>query len=212
MKSAPWFLALALSAACSKTPTEGSSALASAPEAPGSAHAQSTDPKHADVPTPPPSAGQATEPTATPPATPTTPDGKDIVALGADTQKVVAGSKQQVAAAEGYQLMLAAPAKVASGAEGVATLEIVPAKGWHLNNEFPAKLTVTAPADVALAQAEQKLADASAWSETSGTFTMRFTPSAAGDKKLDANLRFAVCTETTCDPKKEAFSFAVTVE
>jgi len=41
---------------------------------------------------------------------------------------------------------------------------------------------------------------------------VKFTSKDAGEKKFGAKFRFAVCTATTCDPKKEALAWVVPVK
>jgi hypothetical protein len=154
------------------------------------------DPAAADVPT---TAGQE--------------GGKDMVAVGSSGKaKVIATGTKTVADTEAYTLKLATPAKVATGAKGSATLEIVPKKGWHLNDEFPYKLTVTPPAGTKVAKPEQGKKDTVAFSRESMKWAIDFEASSAGDKAFTGKVKFAVCTETSCDPKKEELAFNVKVE
>ena len=139
--------------------------------------------------------------------------GADMVAVSSSgTAKVIATGTKTVADTEAYTLKLATPAKVATGAKGSATLEIVPKKGWHLNDEFPYKLTVTPPAGTKVAKPEQGKKDTVAFSRTSMKWAIDFQASSAGDKAFTGKVKFAVCTETSCDPKKEELAFNVKVE
>jgi len=145
----------------------------------------------------------------TPPAHPS----RDMVAVGATGKdKVIAAGAKTVADTEAYTVKLATPAKVTTGAKGSATLEITPKKGWHLNDEFPYKLTVTAPAGAKVAKPEQGKQDTVAFSHESMKWAIDFTASTAGDKAFTGKVKFAVCTETSCDPKKEELAFNVKVE
>jgi hypothetical protein len=139
--------------------------------------------------------------------------GGDLVAVSASGQaKVVATSRKVLADTATYTLSLAAPGRVASGAKGSATLEVVPKAGWKLNHEFPTKLSVTAPAGVAVARAEQTVKDAVAFGDKAGKWAIDFTPSSTGDKAFTGKIKFAVCTEKSCDPKKEELAWNVKVE
>ena len=145
----------------------------------------------------------------TPPASPS----RDMVAVSsAGKAKVIATGSKTVADTESYILKLATPAKVSTGAKGSATLEIVPKKGWHLNDEFPYKLTVTPPAGTKVAKPEQGKKDTVAFSRESMKWAIDFEASSAGDKAFTGKVKFAVCTETSCDPKKEELAFNVKVE
>ena len=43
-------------------------------------------------------------------------------------------------------------------------------------------------------------------------FDVKVTPSKPGSFALGGTLKFAVCTETTCDPKKRAIAIALTAQ
>jgi hypothetical protein len=138
---------------------------------------------------------------------------KDMVAIGSSgKEKVIATGTRTVADTDSYTVKLASPAKLATGSKGSATLEIVPKKGWHLNDEFPYKLTVAAPAGAKVAKPEQGKKDTVAFSHGSMKWAIDFEASAAGDKAFTGKVKFAVCTETSCDPKKEELAFNVKVE
>lgn len=138
---------------------------------------------------------------------------RDMVAVGSTgKEKVIAAGAKTVADTEAYTVKLATPAKVTTGAKGSATLEITPKKGWHLNDEFPYKLTVSAPAGAKVAKPEQGKQDTVAFSHESMKWAIDFTASTAGDKAFTGKVKFAVCTETSCDPKKEELAFNVKVE
>ena len=150
---------------------------------------------------------------ATAPATDTEGASKDVVAVGSSgKEKVIATGTKTVADTESYTVKLASPAKVTTGSKGSATLEIIPKKGWHLNDEFPYKLTVAAPAGAKVAKPEQGKKDTVAFSHSSMKWAIDFQASAAGDKAFTGKVKFAVCTETSCDPKKEELAFNVKVE
>jgi hypothetical protein len=55
-------------------------------------------------------------------------------------------------------------------------------------------------------------ADAASFEEKVATWDVKFTAKAAGEKKFGAKFKFAVCTETTCDPKKEMLGWTVAVK
>ena len=85
--------------------------------------------------------------------------------------------------------------------------------GWKLNQEFPTKLMVTAPSDVTLkSKAKQRRADATHFSEKKAAFDVVFTPLSTGSKSFSAKFRFAVCTDSTCDPKTENLTWKVNVK
>jgi hypothetical protein len=163
---------------------------------------------------PPATSPGATEPAASPAAAtqPAADDGRDVVALGAGGKsKVVAVGGKTVADTPSYRITLAAPGKLGKGAQGTVSLEVVPKPGWKLNKEFPTKLTVNEPAGVKVQKKEQTVADAVAFAEKSGRWSVEFQADSAGDKAFTALFKFAVCTDTSCDPKKEQLAWNVAV-
>ena len=141
------------------------------------------------------------------------PDKGKLVAIGADGKtKVLPLSSKVVADTDAYTIKLSAPATMTSGSDGNATIELIPKGTYHLNKEFPTKLTVAAPADVKLKKDSQGIADAVTYKEKEGKWSFEFKPSAAGDKSFTCKFKFAVCTDTTCEPKKEDLAWNVSVQ
>jgi hypothetical protein len=97
------------------------------------------------------------------------------------------------------------------GQPATATVLIKPAAGYHINKDFPTTLKLTPPADVKLDKAQLAKEDATL-TEKEGSFQVKLTPSTAGSKKIPGELRFAVCTDTTCDPQKTAVTLEVEVK
>jgi hypothetical protein len=111
-----------------------------------------------------------------------------------------------------YTLTLDAPDRLASGAEGTVRVSVVPKQGWKMNKEFPTKLEVVAPAGVQVVKAEQRVADAERFDDGGATFAVKFKAGEAGAKAFQAKFKFAVCTDATCDPKKQDLAWTVNVE
>jgi hypothetical protein len=157
------------------------------------------------------------DPAAAPGDPATAPDPGEKAAAG---DKGTAGKAAPAAAGLGstgaeteyYKVAITYPPLVKAGGSGVATIVITPAAGWKMNHEFPTKITVAAPSDVSLTNAEQKREDAASFADKGASFVVPFTASSAGDKAFQAKLKFAVCTDATCDPKKEELAWNVAVE
>jgi hypothetical protein len=178
--------------------------------------------KGAEVPSPSPVAeAPSPSPAAEAPAPADTAGGApaagappaDVVALGGGGKAKVApsGGGKTVADTPSYTVTLAAPAKVGKGAQASVLLEVHPKAGWKLNKEFPTKLTVNEPAGVKVAKKEQTVADAVSFAEKSGKWQVQFQADSPGGKDFTGVLKFAVCTETSCDPKKEQLAWNVAV-
>jgi hypothetical protein len=155
---------------------------------PSAAAAPSGVPQGATAPAPPPAAPAA----AAAPAAPE-PEGKPH------------------AEGEGYVIDVKSDG-AAAGAEGTAQVQLSATGAFHLNKDFPTSLDITAPDGVTLGKVKLTTADASKFEEKTATWDVKFTAKDAGEKKFGAKFRFAVCTATTCDPKKEALGWTVAVK
>ncbi|HET6613137.1 MAG TPA: hypothetical protein VFG83_14160 [Kofleriaceae bacterium] len=145
--------------------------------------------------------------TAVRPATPATdtapaadtgtalPDG-DVVAEGGD---------------KSYTFKVIASRESTAGKVAPVAVEVVPKTGWKMNEDFPTKLEITAPATAKVDGKEQTKDDAAAFELHRALWKAQVTPAAAGKKELSVELRFAVCTATTCVPKREQVTWAMTV-
>jgi hypothetical protein len=108
-----------------------------------------------------------------------------------------------------FKLAVAAPAPGAVGAQAVARVTVTPGTGWKMNEEYPTKLVVQAPDGVTVVKAEQVLADAAAFDPHQLAFDVKVTAAKAGTYPVTGTLKFAVCTDATCDPKKQTIAFDV---
>jgi hypothetical protein len=143
--------------------------------------------------------------------------GEQAAAAGGDalpTGKAPAqgGATRTRAETAEYVVQVSAPAKVASGAASTVTVTLVPKGEWKLNMDFPTRLIVEAPADVKVAKADQRRPDAVEFVDERGEFKVSFTPGAQGARAFKAQFRFAVCTDETCDPKREELAWVVDVD
>jgi hypothetical protein len=113
-------------------------------------------------------------------------------------------------------LAVEAPADAKAGAEAVAKITVKPGKGFHVNTEYPIKLTLTPPSGVALAKADfaagghdKGKGDADALDEQNLAFAVKLTPSAGGSYTVSGKFKFAVCDANQCLPKKENISITL---
>jgi hypothetical protein len=117
-----------------------------------------------------------------------------------------------VAQETSYTLKVDAPA-AKKGQKAVAKIKITPGSGYHMNKEYPTSLTLNGvPAGVTVDKTKFTGKDAAKWEEQGGEFDVGYTAAAAGKKVVTGELKFAVCSATTCDPKKSAVSFEIDVK
>ncbi|MCS6914229.1 MAG: protein-disulfide reductase DsbD N-terminal domain-containing protein [Myxococcota bacterium] len=96
------------------------------------------------------------------------------------------------------------------GQPATAKVVIRPAKGWHLNKDFPTRLTLRLPAGVSANKTELNKSDA-VLDDNEGRFEVVLTSKEAGQKKVPGDLRFAVCTESSCDPQRSEVTIEMDV-
>jgi len=111
-----------------------------------------------------------------------------------------------------FKLDVAAPTPAAAGQQAVARVKVVPGAGWKMNKEYPTKLVIQPPDGVTAAKAEQVLADAATFNDHELAFDVRLTAAKPGTYKVAGTFKFAVCTDATCDPKKQAIAFDLTAK
>lgn len=120
-------------------------------------------------------------------------------------------AQADAAKADPFTISVNAPAAKV-GADGVATVEIKPASGYHFNKDYPTSLKLVPVAGVA-APAKLGKADAGVKIEEAGaSFEVKFKAAEPGKKALTGQLSFAVCTATTCDPRKAAVTINLDVK
>jgi Disulphide bond corrector protein DsbC len=115
-------------------------------------------------------------------------------------------------AAGEYKVDVKAPSAT-KGDKATAVLHVQVQSDFHLNEEYPVKLTVTAPAGVKLEKATMKKEDAAKFKKEGADFNIAFTSSDTGKKDFTGELKFAVCKGTeSCKPVTEKISFSVDVK
>ena len=114
-------------------------------------------------------------------------------------------------AGSNYNLSVQAPAAKAT-VKSVAKIKIVPTGDFHMNLDYPTKLTITAPDGVTLEKAKQAKSDAVKFDKDSAEFDVAFTAAAAGKKTFTGEMKFAVCTADNCSPQTSPVSFTVEVK
>jgi hypothetical protein len=137
---------------------------------------------------------------------------------GAPATEAAAGDGDRAASAgprvagQGFVVEVQPPVSASVGAAAAAQVVLKPTDGYHLNKDFPTHLEVTPPAGCEVDKAKQTPEDAARFEESGAEFAVRFTSRDAGAKRFTASFRFAVCTATTCVPKRETLAWNVDVK
>jgi hypothetical protein len=118
--------------------------------------------------------------------------------------------------AEEGKLAITPPTDAKAGQESIAKILVTPQPGYHVNTEYPIKLTLTPPAGLAIAKAvltagghDKAKGDADALDEQQLALSVKLTPSASGDYTVNGVFSFAVCDKDQCLQKKEAIAIQV---
>lgn len=113
------------------------------------------------------------------------------------------------------KLVIEVPPDLKAGTEVIAKILLVPVEPYHVNKEFPTKVTLTPPAGVTIAKpelkaggADQTKGDADALDDKQLVFSVKLTPQ-AGSHTIAGTFKFAVCDKDTCLAKKEQISIVV---
>ena len=97
------------------------------------------------------------------------------------------------------------PAEGAVGAPAAVTISVTPGAGYKMNLEYDGSINFLGDvAGVSVGKPDKKL------TEKQLSIQVPLTASASGAHTIPAQLKFAVCTETTCIPKKHKVALALT--
>jgi hypothetical protein len=135
-----------------------------------------------------------------------------VVALFAVPALALAQQQGERATLSSYVLKVEAP-PAKKGQKSIAKIHITPGAGYHMNKEYPTSLVLsTVPAGVTVDKLKWTMKDAAKWEEAEGEFDVAYTAAEAGKKTVSGEIKFAVCSATTCDPKKSNVSFEIDVK
>lgn len=116
-----------------------------------------------------------------------------------------------LAADSAYSVKVEAP-PAKKGQKAVAKIEIKPGSGFHMNKDYPTSLSLTPPAGVTIDKTKLTSKDATKWEEQGGEFDVAYTAAQPGKKVVTGELKFAVCSANSCDPKKSPVSIEIDVK
>jgi hypothetical protein len=131
--------------------------------------------------------------------------------LGLSTFFAVTGLGATAFADAAYTVKVEAP-PVKKAEKAKARIHITPGAGFHMNKEYPTSIALTPPAGVTLEKPKLTAKDAAKFEEAGADFDVVFTASDVGKKDFTGELKFAVCSANSCDPKREKIAFTVEVK
>jgi hypothetical protein len=134
-----------------------------------------------------------------------------IVATLLRHRPALAAADTQRFAGDGFVITATTAEPPVTGSPLAIVVDLTPTGGYKVNEEYPISLELTAPADVTTAKAKLGRGDAKV-AASGARFTFQVTPKSAGDKRVGAKLKFALCTDTTCEPRKHAVDLKLDVK
>jgi hypothetical protein len=99
-----------------------------------------------------------------------------------------------------------------AGELGRFVIELQPKGVYHVNKEYPLEIALTSTADGVLPKGQLAKADAAEFGDTKARFDVPVSPKAAGPVSINANIKFAVCTEENCVPDERNLTLALAVQ
>ena len=134
-----------------------------------------------------------------------------VASFAASSRAQAEGSIAGAVAGKPYSVTVA-PVSAAKGQPIKAAVVVKPGAGYHINEEFPTKLSLKPSAGVTVAKAELLGKPDAKLSKDECRFEVSLTGTEAGKKTVSGDLKFAVCTETTCEPQKTVVSIELNVK
>lgn len=117
-----------------------------------------------------------------------------------------------VAETKSYRLAAEPANEYAEGELGHFAITLTGRGEWHINQEFGTEVLLTAPDGVELPSATIAQEEAAKFGEDEARFDVPFTPGAAGEHRVGAEVKFAMCTPETCVPKTQKLAVLLPVK
>ncbi len=133
-------------------------------------------------------------------------------AAGAQAPEAAEAAGGPVVNDEAFELRAAASGPYTHGQLGQFAITLTTRGEWHVNQEYPIAVELTAPSEVGLPKAELERGDAAEFGEERARFDVPFTPTAAGEHRVEAKVSFAVCTDENCIPDERTLALVLPVE
>ncbi len=111
----------------------------------------------------------------------------------------------------GYTVDVEVPPNATRGEATIARVRVAPKAPWHMNLEYPAKMSLEATDGVELDAPLLRKGDAERYDDDALVFSVLFTPSEKGAQSIAAKVDFAVCGDSACGPVTESVELAFEV-
>lgn len=123
-----------------------------------------------------------------------------------------AGAAGAVIADTGFELRGTTAGPYHAGQLGSFGVTLTANGEYHVNEEYPIRITVRAPEGLAFPKTTLERADAAEFTLAKARFEVPFTPSAAGERRVEVQVDFAICTPQNCMPDQRTLALALPIE
>ncbi len=127
-------------------------------------------------------------------------------------EKKAAAAPTPVVSDTSFELALQSQPTYTSGQAGTVKLQLSARGGYHVNEDYPLRVDLKAPAALTLEKASLGKPDAAEFGEERARFELGFTAKEPGKHELLATVDFAVCTKETCLPEQRTLAVVLDVQ
>jgi hypothetical protein len=110
-----------------------------------------------------------------------------------------------------FKLALVSEPEYAAGAPATLKVLLEAKGGYHVNQDYPIRVDLKAPAAVKLTKPSLGKPDAAEFGEHKARFDVPFSAD-KGSHQVSANVDFAVCTPETCVPDQRTLAISLSVK
>jgi hypothetical protein len=111
-----------------------------------------------------------------------------------------------------FELAAAPAGPYAPGKLGSFAISLKPRGEYHINQDFPMSVSVQSSAGIEFPKAKLDKPQAAEFGEQLARFDVPFTAKSAGAHKVEAHVKFAVCTPENCVPDERTLAVVLPVE
>lgn len=122
-----------------------------------------------------------------------------------------AAADRETVRADGYEVVVETSGPASAGHPVALDVTIEPRDGYKLNLEFPLRVELALPEGVTAGRTRLGRDDARRLDERGAALTTTLTSSVDGEATVLVELRFAVCSDRTCEPKRDQVTFRLRV-
>lgn len=111
-----------------------------------------------------------------------------------------------------FELALTPTGAYTAGKLGSFALTLKPRGIYHVNQEYPVALTLQPTVGLSFPKAEMTKNELAEMGEKLARFDVPFTAEKPGSYRVEAHLRFAVCTPDNCVPDERTLALVLSVQ